>query len=610
MSDIEHFSFPPSCTVSNEADVASDSQYLPLPTQNLNSPAQMMTDFTDGSDALFSMYNEMAAERDGKLAENWREDANAIMLLSGLISATSYLTSQTSSQDVSAFYLAQLYQLQAASSNSSGALPAPAPPDPVSLSSVTYMFWFASLVESLSTAVFATLIQEWVRRYQVMTQPLYSPHKNARIRAFITQQGSLVVLQRTVNILHAALHQSIFFFLLGLITLTSSGAPWVLVAVILYITLPVVLYLRFSLTPYSDPQSLFSTPFSGFLISLRRIPLLVLSLFRAITRRGRVDGLHRGTNTPAEVGWLAWIYTVKEIQKLAETRSSTLDTWAMSSLLSSVNREQQMEQFLAGIPGFYSSSQVENPTEVLRESNMDRLPKAIVAFMDNSLSSRSAVFTCVDFILLAEKHTDDDDPDVRFLARCIVAVAINRLGDYHKDKRWAGIAQRGLHWSESTFAEYREQRDSIQLRNLVQLVRELHIAHPDVNDPSTRTTLGYTLCVARQLKVENAALGLQHEFCELWNSLVASIHDQRQRPIVRSNAIFILSLIRTVYVTLHQSSESGPCAFSAFTDDLDPVLQKSSSYILCTVSSHRLSTLSNPTSNANVSFLSLAPSKS
>ena len=40
-----------------------------------------MTDFTDGSDALFSMYNEIAAERDQKLAENWREDANAIMLL-------------------------------------------------------------------------------------------------------------------------------------------------------------------------------------------------------------------------------------------------------------------------------------------------------------------------------------------------------------------------------------------------------------------------------------------------------------------------------------------------------------------------------------------------
>ena len=39
------------------------------------------SDFTDGSDALFSMYNEKADARDRKLAENWREDANAIMLL-------------------------------------------------------------------------------------------------------------------------------------------------------------------------------------------------------------------------------------------------------------------------------------------------------------------------------------------------------------------------------------------------------------------------------------------------------------------------------------------------------------------------------------------------
>lgn len=100
--DIEQFSFSPSRPVSNEADIASerphfalaaisvltcerlgDSQYLPLPThwQNLNSPSQEMTDFTDGSDALFTMYNAIAAERDRKLAENWREDANAIMLL-------------------------------------------------------------------------------------------------------------------------------------------------------------------------------------------------------------------------------------------------------------------------------------------------------------------------------------------------------------------------------------------------------------------------------------------------------------------------------------------------------------------------------------------------
>lgn len=461
-----------------------------------------------------------------------------------------------------------------------------------------------------------------------MTQPLYSPHKNARIRAFITQQGSLVILQHTVDILHAVLHQSIFFFLIGLITLTSSGGPFVLVAVILYIALPVLLYLRFSFTPYFHPHSLFSTPLSGFLLSLRKVPLLGLSLFRAITRRGSVDGLRGDTNVPAEVGWLTWVYTVKEIEKIAETSSSTLDSCAISSLLFSLNREKEMEQFLVGIPGFYKSTRVENPTEVLRESNTDRIPKAIVAFMDHSLSSglvsdvarrqriavalkamqadsyllqrtfyhalgfiESAVFTCIDFVLLADQHTNDDDPDVRFLARCIIAVAVNRLEGDHTDERWAAIVQRGLNWSDSTFAEYREQRESIQLRNLVQLARELNTTHPDCNDPSTRTILDNTLSATRQLKVESAALGLQHEFCDLWNSLLTSMHDRRQRPLVRSNAMFIVSFIRPTYFTLHQGTDFGSFPF---TDNLDPVLQKTSSYPLCTVSSHRLSTLKDP----------------
>jgi hypothetical protein len=199
-----------------------------------------------------------------------------------LISATvaaflsqSYLSSQTSSQDVSAFYLSQLYQLQAASSNSSGTLLALAPPKPVSTSTATHALWFASLVHSLTTAIFATLIQEWVRRYQIMTQTLHSPHKNARVRGFITREGSLVLLQHTLENLHSLLHQSIFFFILGLITLTSKGTnPSILAIVIIYTALLVALYLKFSLTPYFQPHSLFSTPFSSsnFLLSLEKFP--------------------------------------------------------------------------------------------------------------------------------------------------------------------------------------------------------------------------------------------------------------------------------------------------------------------------------------------------
>jgi len=60
------------------SDGRSSSQYVLLPTQD---PSQAESSFTDGSDVLFSLYNEKAAEYDQKLAENWREDAQGVMLL-------------------------------------------------------------------------------------------------------------------------------------------------------------------------------------------------------------------------------------------------------------------------------------------------------------------------------------------------------------------------------------------------------------------------------------------------------------------------------------------------------------------------------------------------
>ena len=92
------------------------------------------------------------------------------------------------------------------------------------------------------------------------------------------------------------------------------------------------------------------------------------------------------------------------------------------------------------------------------------------------------------------------------------------------------------------------------------------------------------LCATRQLKAENADLGLQGDFCDFWNSIVASIHDRHQLPIVRSIAIFVLSHLRPIYATLHQGTDTGSLAFSATTDDLDPFLQKA--HPLCTVPSH------------------------
>jgi len=554
----------------------------------------------------------------------------------------SYLTSQTNSQDVSAFYLSQIYQLQASSSSNRSDLPLPpAPPKPASVPTVAHLLWFPSLVLSLTTAVFATLVQEWVRRYLLLTQPRFSPYRRARIRACMAQEGSLSQLQRTIHALHTFLHLSVFLFFMGLIAVTANGGTLIVVAVNVYIFIPLVLYLRYSLTPYFEPHSLHSTPFSGFLLSLMAIPRIGFSLLRAMMCRVRFRDVFRDYNTPVDRGWLSLDSAILEVEKIAETRSPTLDVGAVSWLLNSLGQDKELEQFLAGLPDFYRSKRVEDPAQILRVLNTDRIPKAIVAFMDRSLSSElvtgvaeqkrirvslkamladpyllertfhhalcsldSAIFKSVDFVLLADQCTNDDIPDVCFLAKCIVAVAIGLLDSdsSFSDDRWSGIIQRGLNWSEAELSERGQQRDSIKLRNLIQIARELHSAHPDYDDPSFRTIFHNTMSAVRQLKVENASPELRREFCVLWNQLVISMQDLRREPALRSNAMRILSLTRMLYIPLHEGTESRCFAFLTSADDLDPTPQKTSSYPICAHSTHRIAPRGPPEDSITVNY--------
>lgn len=553
----------------------------------------------------------------------------------------SYLSSRTSSQDVSAFYLGQIYLLQASSSlnNSNGVPlpPLPTPPKPASVPTVAHLLWFPSLVLSLVAAVFATLVQEWVRRYLILTQPRFSPHRRARIRACMAEDGSLTMLERTVHTLHTFLHASILFFFLGLIAMTAGDDTFVVVAVNIYVLTPLILYLGYTLMPYFYPHSLYSTPFSGFFLYFKPIPGIGRSLFRAIVRRGRFRDVIRDYKPPIEGGWLTLDYAILEVEKLAEARSSTLDVRALSWLLNSLGEDQDLEKFLAGIPGFYRSKRTEDPAQIFRALSTDRLPRAIVSFMDRSLTSdlvsdvaghkrirvslkameadsyllrrtfhhalcspESAIFKCVDFVLLADQCTNDDDPDVCFLAKCVVAVAISQLDfDPAFDARWSGIVQRGLNWSESELSEHchdGEQRSSswdssVKLRNLIQIARELYTAHQDYyDDPSFRTIFHNTLLSAVcRLDAGSASHELRREFCALWNQLVGSMQDVRREPALRSNAMRILSLMRTLYDSLHGGTELRCVAFSAMTDDLELSPQKSTAYPLCAHSPHRFS---------------------
>ena len=55
-----------------------DFQYPPQSAQNQASHG--VSDFVDGSGPIFSMYLEMATEEDKKTVENWKADADGILI--------------------------------------------------------------------------------------------------------------------------------------------------------------------------------------------------------------------------------------------------------------------------------------------------------------------------------------------------------------------------------------------------------------------------------------------------------------------------------------------------------------------------------------------------
>ncbi|KAF8265174.1 hypothetical protein EI94DRAFT_371143 [Lactarius quietus] len=161
---------PPHETMINLSDTgigASNDQYPPQSTQN--QALHSLSNFVDGSGPIFSMYLEMATEEDKKMAENWKADADGILIFTGLFSAAvaslisvSIQDIRQNPQDTSNFYLANIYQTLSSTSGSNiSSLPASPPPfSPPNYAVWVNALWFLSLVIGLTCALLATFLQQ------------------------------------------------------------------------------------------------------------------------------------------------------------------------------------------------------------------------------------------------------------------------------------------------------------------------------------------------------------------------------------------------------------------------------------------------------------------
>ena len=521
------------------------------------------------------------------------------------------------SQDTSAFYLEQMYKLQADSNVSRPIIPSAAA-EPPAFSPPTYAvwvntLWFLSLVISLTCAMLATSVQQWARRYLRMTQPpRCSPHKRARVRAFFANGVDKFRADWAVEGLPALVHLSLFIFFAGLVIYLCNINHTVFSAVVCWVGLLFAAYMCITLMPSFRHDSPYNSPLSSTAWFLCTVMLwavnLVLNIL--IIPFGQ-EILERYGSSVGQ--FLDWFMEGVEGEAEGASRRSPVDGRILEWTVDALSEDDELEKFFEAIPGFYKSGKV----MVLRRGHPGEAQQKILfrlhVFLRSTLSSTSlsesvkirrlavclnaagevdtpnGVSNILDRILYENwrgiPHSIEIghflrswektcDAQLTLGVRVITALIIANAQD--RNDRWIALARDHLGVPEDVFQGYLARGDSVLLASLILTTRLFSRAD--------RLPLSfYALQLLCKFNIHDTLPGLQHEFCALWNELV--LEAQSSGPA--SGSVFLLAMICQLYITLHRGTDAAPTAFSGSTDALDDILDKPSSYPLCNIPGHR-----------------------
>ncbi|KAI0036269.1 hypothetical protein K488DRAFT_41382, partial [Vararia minispora EC-137] len=123
--------------------------------------------------------------------------------------------------------------------------------------------WFLSLVLSLTAALFATIVQQWVRDYmQSSFQRYSSPLKRARIRQYLFEGADKQKMSVVVDLIPALIHASLFLFFAGLCDFLFGLNATVFALTSVAIAACVLVYIWTLVAPVFNAQSPFQSPLS------------------------------------------------------------------------------------------------------------------------------------------------------------------------------------------------------------------------------------------------------------------------------------------------------------------------------------------------------------
>ena len=259
---------------------------------------------TTAENKIWEMYLGEVEKDDNQISNAWKEDSNNMLtfvspnlLISSFISMTSFKTGLFAGT-VSAFII-EFYKQLTPSPNSGNQTVIPlangtyiitaGQPSPPSASIIwANALWLISLVLSLTSALIATLLQQWARRYVEMPNFRGDAKNRARVRSFLFLGTEIYKMRLAAELAPTLLHLSVYLFFAGLVIVFRTINKSVAIAVEVSVGIFGLAYVTLSILPCLDVRCPYRTQMSYFLW----YPTHVILSFAAFCLCWLVERLH------------------------------------------------------------------------------------------------------------------------------------------------------------------------------------------------------------------------------------------------------------------------------------------------------------------------------
>jgi Family of unknown function (DUF6535) len=272
--------------------------------------------------------------------------------VAAFITILSFPLLQRSPTDTTNLLLTQISQQLAANSNGTtlstpliASIPDQSSFTPTASAVRVNVLWFVSLALSTVSALWATLMQQWTRRYvQAAVRP-YAPPNRARIRAFFAEGVEKFGLGAAVEMLPAFLHASFLVFYVGLVDFFYPINRVVAHCLLALVIIGLALYVVLSIMPLYYPNSPYQTPLSSFLWFVRASAPLVK------------DWIHRKGDDMRKRRINISLGMRRALEKTAFGLDWKRDARALRWTLISLDGDHELEEeFLNALPGAFKNS--------------------------------------------------------------------------------------------------------------------------------------------------------------------------------------------------------------------------------------------------------------